>query len=102
MNRNEMCLTFPSYPENESFARVVAAAFLVRLSPTLSEVADVKTAVSEAVTNAIVHGYEGIHGPVTLRAFLTGRNTVTIEVSDEGKGIANIDQAMEPFYTTQA
>lgn len=98
--RNEMELTFLSLPENESFARVVAAAFAVQLSPTVAEVADIKTAVSEAVTNAIVHGYEGTHGMVTLRAYVTGRSLITLEVEDHGKGIADIQQAMEPFYTT--
>ena len=97
--RNEMETTFLSLPENESFARVVIAAFAVQLSPTLSEIADVKTAVSEAVTNAIVHGYEGTRGPVTLRAVIEGR-TLTVEVADAGKGIADISQAMEPFYTS--
>lgn len=99
--RNEMSVTFLSLPENESFARVVAAAFAVQLSPTVSEVSDIKTAVSEAVTNAIVHGYEGTVGPVTLRAGITGRSTLLLEVQDEGKGIEDIERAMEPFYTTQ-
>lgn len=97
--RNEMKTTFLSLPENESFARVVIAAFAVQLSPTLSEIADVKTAVSEAVTNAIVHGYEGTRGLVTLRAVIEGR-TLTVEVADDGHGIPDVPQAMEPFYTT--
>lgn len=96
---NEMQTTFLSLPENESFARVVIAAFAVQLSPTVSEIADIKTAVSEAVTNAIVHGYEGTRGLVFLRAMLDDR-TLTIEVQDNGKGIANVQQAMEPFYTS--
>ncbi len=96
---NEMDITFLSLAENESFARVVAAAFMVPLSPTLSEVADVKTAVSEAVTNAIVHGYEGTRGMVRLKAVIDGR-TLSVEVSDQGKGIPNVKQAMEPFFTT--
>lgn len=97
--RNEMQTTFLSLPENESFARVVIAAFAVQLSPTVSEIADVKTAVSEAVTNAIVHGYEGMRGMVTLRAAIEG-HTLTVEIADSGHGIANVPQAMEPFYTT--
>ena len=97
--RNEMETTFLSLPENESFARVVIAAFAVQLSPTISEIADVKTAVSEAVTNAIVHGYEGTRGLVTLRAAIEGR-TLTVEVADSGRGIPDVPQAMEPFYTT--
>lgn len=97
--RNEMQTTFLSVAENESFARVVIAAFSVQLSPTVSEIADIKTAVSEAVTNAIVHGYEGTSGMVTLRATILD-HTLTIEIQDKGKGISNIEQAMEPFFTT--
>ena len=100
MNRhNEMEVHFLSMPENEAFARVVIAAFAVQLSPTVSEIADVKTAVSEAVTNAIVHGYEGTRGTVILRARIDG-STLSIEILDRGKGIPNVAQAMEPFYTT--
>lgn len=99
MHHNKMETTFLSLPENESFARVVIAAFAVQLSPTLSEIADIKTAVSEAVTNAIVHGYEGTRGLVTLRAVIDDR-TLIVEVSDNGRGIRNIAQAMEPFYTS--
>ena len=96
---NEMEVSFLSVPENEAFARVVIAAFAVQLSPTVAEIADVKTAVSEAVTNAIVHGYEGTRGMVTMRAIIDG-TTLAIEISDRGKGIPNVKQAMEPFYTT--
>lgn len=96
---NEMETTFLSLAENESFARVVIAAFAVQMSPTVSEIADIKTAVSEAVTNAIVHGYEGVNGMVTLRARIDDHN-LTVEVQDKGKGISNIEQAMEPFYTS--
>lgn len=99
IHHNKMETTFLSLPENESFARVVIAAFAVQLSPTLSEIADIKTAVSEAVTNAIVHGYEGTRGLVTLRAVIDDR-TLIVEVSDNGRGIRNIPQAMEPFYTS--
>ena len=97
--QNEIRCRFPSFSENESFARVVIAAFAVQLSPTVSEIADIKTAVSEAVTNAIVHGYEGTRGMVTLRAAIDDR-TLTVEVSDCGRGIRNIEQAMKPFFTT--
>ena len=97
--RNEMETTFLSVAENESFARVVIAAFAVQLSPTVSEIADIKTAVSEAVTNAIVHGYEGCTGNVVMRARMDDR-WLTVEIQDEGKGIANVEQAMEPFYTS--
>ncbi len=100
MNRhNEMEVRFLSVPENEAFARVVIAAFAVQLSPTVAEIADVKTAVSEAVTNAIVHGYEGTRGMVSMRAMIDGA-TLSVEIADCGRGIANIPQAMEPFFTT--
>ena len=98
-HQNEMQTTFLSVAENESFARVVIAAFAVQLSPTVSEIADIKTAVSEAVTNAIVHGYEDSRGMVSLRATNDDR-WLTVEVQDEGKGIPNVEQAMEPFFTT--
>ena len=101
MIRNHMSLTFPSLAENETFARVAIAAFAVQLSPTLSEIADLKTAVSEAVTNAIVHGYEGTRGDILLRASYDERGEITVEIEDHGKGIADIAQAMEPFFTTQ-
>lgn len=97
---NEMEITFLSLPENESFARVVIAAFAVQLSPTMSEIADVKTAVSEAVTNAIVHGYEGMRGLVTMRSLIEG-HTLSVEILDSGRGIRDVTQAMEPFFTTR-
>lgn len=96
---NEMEVSFLSIPENEAFARVVIAAFAVQLSPTVAEIADVKTAVSEAVTNAIVHGYEGTRGMVNMRAMIDG-SILSVEIADQGRGIANIHQAMEPFFTT--
>lgn len=96
---NEMEMTFLSLPQNESFARVVIAAFAVQLAPTVSEIADIKTAISEAVTNAIVHGYEGTCGMVTLRAVIEDK-TLMVEVMDNGCGIRDIQQAMEPFFTT--
>ena len=100
MNRhNEMEVHFLSVPENEAFARVVIAAFAMQLSPTLAEIADVKTAVSEAVTNAIVHGYEGTRGTVSMRAMIANAS-LSIEIMDRGKGIPNIAQAMEPFFPT--
>ena len=104
MNKtNRMRLSFSSRPENESFARVAVSAFLVQLNPTLEEVSDVKTAVSEAVTNAIVHGYpHGADGEIRLTVTLApGENTAEIEIADDGVGIENVEQAMQPFYTTQ-
>ena len=96
---NAMEVIFDAKSENESFARVTAAAFCTRLDPTVEEIADIKTAVSEAVTNSIVHGYEGIEGKITLKVSLVGQE-VRIEVHDDGIGIENVEQAMEPLYTT--
>lgn len=98
---NQMRLEFLSVPENESFARVAVSAFAVQLNPTLDVLADIKTAVSEAVTNAIVHGYENEIGPVAISAALTDEGMLEISVSDTGKGIEDIAQAMQPFFTTQ-
>jgi len=99
---NTMRLTFDSLPENESFARVAIAAFMVRLNPTLEAVTDVKTAVSEAVTNAVVHAYRGnAAGSVCIEAKTDyEEQSIIVEISDEGVGIADINQAMEPFFTT--
>lgn len=83
---NAMEVIFDAKSENESFARVTAAAFCTRLDPTVEEIADIKTAVSEAVTNSIVHGYEGIEGKITLKVSLVGQE-VRIEVHDDGIGI---------------
>ena len=101
MPNNKMRLVFDGISENESFARMAVAAFAVQLNPTMNELADIKTAVSEGVTNAIVHGYEGKGGDVEIRADITG-NLLHIEIIDEGVGIENIALAMEPFYTTRA
>ncbi len=98
---NQMRLEFLSLPENESFARVAVSAFIVQLNPTLDLIADVKTAVSEAVTNAIVHGYNGSRGVVTVAATLSPDGLLDVSVSDQGCGIPDIEQAMQPFYTTQ-
>ena len=97
---NQMIVEFDSISKNESFARVVVAAFVARLDPTLEEISDVKTAVSEAVTNAIVHGYEDKTGIVTLICKIH-ENEVYIEVSDSGKGIENVEMAKQPLYTTR-
>ena len=99
-NTNEMQLIFDSRSSNESFARVTVAAFMTALNPTVEEVSDVKTAVSEAVTNAIIHGYEGGEGTVCLSCMLEG-NTAVITVEDKGVGMADVQKAMEPFYTTK-
>jgi stage II sporulation protein AB (anti-sigma F factor) len=97
---NEMKLEFLSKSLNESFARSVVAAFVAQLDTTIEELADVKTAVSEAVTNAIIHGYENKLGNVTIISKIIGK-TVEIEVIDSGKGIDNIDLARQPLYTSK-
>lgn len=97
---NKMELIFESRSVNEGLARVAVAAFLTQLNPTLEEVADVKTAVSEAVTNAIIHGYDQEVEQIWLRCRFEDQ-TLYIEVEDKGKGIENIEQAMEPLFTTR-
>ena len=98
--KNEMTLAFDSISENEGFARVAVAAFVAQLNPTLEEVADIRTAVSEAVTNAVIHGYEGGEGTIIIETTITG-NEVEIKIQDKGCGIENIEQAKEPLFTTR-
>ena len=97
---NEMRLDFRSCPENEALARMVISAFIMPVNPTLEQLGDVKTAVSEAVTNAIVHGYRGTSGLVRVRAWLDRAGGLTVEISDKGCGIKDVEQARRPFYTT--
>ena len=97
---NEMELVFDSISVNEGFARVAVAAFMTQLNPTLEEVADVKTAVSEAVTNAIIHGYEKEVEKIWIRCSLL-EQTLYIEVEDRGRGIEDVSKAMEPLFTTK-
>lgn len=99
-NTNEMIVEFSSVAQNESFARMVVASFIIGTNPTLEEVSDVKTAVSEAVTNSIIHGYENGDGMVRIKAQVTGRS-VYIEIIDQGRGIEDVKKAMEPMYTTK-
>lgn len=115
--QNEMCLEFDAISSNESFARVAVAAFIAPLNPTMEEVSDVKTAVSEAVTNAIIHGYENTYGygkhgqsrPVCCRihegkVYLRCRisqGILHVEIEDRGVGIDNLGKAMEPLFTTK-
>lgn len=98
---NYFKLEFEAKNVNESFARGVVAMFCTELRPTLSEVNDIKTAVSEAVTNAIVHGYQNKGGKIVLEAGIDG-NVIDIKVKDEGVGIEDLDMAMQPFFTTKS
>lgn len=98
---NEMELNFLSKSNNEAFARITVAAFAAQLDPTIEELADIKTAVSEAVTNCIVHGYEDTEGIVKVKATLLN-NEIEIEISDNGKGIEDVELARKPLYTTKA
>ncbi len=97
---NKMIIKFDSVSENERFARNVIASFLLPLNPSISELSDVKTAVSEAVTNAIVHGYPNGVGEVTMSAEIDG-DEVHIAISDSGVGIENLESALKPFFTTK-
>ncbi|MFV0341558.1 MAG: anti-sigma F factor [Anaerocolumna sp.] len=97
---NEMLLEFDSLSKNESFARLVVAGFVAGLDPTVEEIADIKTAVSEAVTNAIIHGYEEKKGKISINCRISGQE-IFIEIKDQGKGIEDIEKAMEPLYTTK-
>ncbi len=98
--KNKMSVTFTSLSENEGFARNVIASFLLPLNPSVGELSDIKTAVSEAVTNAIVHGYPDTAGDVTMVAEIDG-DDVHIVVSDEGVGIEDLEKALEPFFTSR-
>lgn len=98
---NEMTLKFKSTPENEAFARTSTSVFISPLNPTLSELNDIKTAVSEAVTNAIIHGYENNNSGYVELTCQVKDNTIYIKVEDKGKGIENIEQAMSPLYTSK-
>ena len=97
---NEMRLEFISKSCNESFARIAVAAFASQLDPTIEEIADIKTAVSEAVTNCIIHGYENTVGIVKLHCMIKDNNII-IEISDSGVGIEDINIAKEPLYTSK-
>ena len=98
---NKMRLEFLAKSENEGFARVSVSAFIAQLDPTIEEIADVKTAVSEAVTNSIIHGYENYEkGIIKIESTISGRE-VSISITDYGKGIDDIDMAREPLYTSR-
>ena len=97
---NEMKLEFLSKSCNEAFARIAVAAFAAQLDPTIEEIADIKTAISEAVTNSISHGYENVIGKIKIVARIIG-DSVEIEGSDSGKGIENVEMARKPLYTSK-
>lgn len=98
--QNEMHLKFLSKSVNEAFARSVISAFIMELDPTISEIADIKTAVSEAVTNSIVHGYQRESGVIYIDGKITEGRKVIIKVRDKGQGIEDVKQAMTPLFTT--
>ena len=97
---NEMTLTFPSRSANEAFARAAVACFAAQLDPNLEELNDIKTAVSEAVTNSIVHAYPDAIGKVSMRMRILDGNVLEISIRDWGRGIENLEQAMKPLFTT--
>lgn len=99
MDNNYFKISFDSLSINESFARNVISCFALRLNPSISEISDIKTAVSEAVTNAIVHAYKNCVGEIVMEAFIEG-NELHIKISDKGVGIENVNLALEPFFTT--
>jgi len=98
--KNRMSLQFDAKSQNEAFARVTVAAFASQLDPTLEEIADIKTAVSEAVTNSIIHGYENNKGTIHITSIIDEFNFY-IEIRDEGKGIEDIEMARQPLYTSK-
>jgi stage II sporulation protein AB (anti-sigma F factor) len=97
---NEMKLRIPSHSVNESFARTAVCAFLTQLDPTIADIADIRTAVSEAVTNCVVHAYRGTVGNIEIYVKIMENKSVYIRIKDTGCGIADIEKAMEPLYTT--
>ena len=101
MEKNNMTLSFKSFSQNESFARNVVSCFALNLNPSLSEISDIKTAVSEAVTNCIVHGYNNAGGIIFVECSYK-QNIATICIKDNGQGIQDIKKAREPFFTTKA
>lgn len=100
MDNNEMKLEFLAKSNNEAFARIAVASFIANLDPTIEEISDIKTAVSEAVTNSIIHGYENKEGIIYIKTIVKNNN-ITIEISDKGKGIKDIEEARKPLYTTK-
>ncbi len=100
MENNEMKIEFLSLSQNETFARSVISCFCLQLNPSIAELSDIKTAVSEAVTNCVVHGYPDTPGIVTMEAVVRD-HSIHIKISDSGVGIENLEKAVQPFYTTK-
>ena len=101
MIKNSFNMSLMSRSSNESFARATVAAFATQLDPTIEEISDIKTAVSEAVTNCIVHAYDNTLGKIYISAEILDNNTIKIKIRDKGKGIENVEKAMEPLFTTK-
>lgn len=99
--KNKMCIKFDARSENEQFARAAVAAFIMSLDPTVETITDVKTAVSEAVTNCVVHGYPNGGGEISMECVIDDDNVLHIKISDDGVGISDVKQVLEPFYTTK-
>ncbi|MFK2824267.1 anti-sigma F factor [Bacillus sp. B190/17] len=99
--RNEMNVQFSALSENESFARITVAAFIAQLDPTMDELTEIKTVVSEAVTNAIIHGYEGNPAGIVYMSVILEDGTVDLIIRDEGIGMENVEEAREPLFTTK-
>ena len=100
MKINETHIEFSAVEENEAFARIAASAFMLSMNPTVEEIEDVKTAVSEAVTNAIIHGYHNMGGMIRMAVVLYDDRRIELEITDHGTGIADVEKAMEPLYTS--
>lgn len=102
MEKNYVCMEFEALPENQSFARAVVSAYLASKDPTLEELTEIKTAVSEAVSNAIIHGYQRTgKGKILLEMELLDENKVMLKITDYGKGILDVKKAMEPLFSTE-
>ena len=101
-NQNEICIEFDAVSENEGLARVVIAAFLTNIDPTIEQLEDVKTAVSEAITNAIIHGYEEKGGKIVMHAIMKKERILELNIYYKGVGIEDVDLAMQPMFTTGA
>lgn len=99
---NQAVMTFPSLSQNESLARAFISSFMIQFNPTVADVADMKCAVSEAVTNCIVHGYRNTHGNIKMKCLADSEMNITVEISDKGCGIENFEEAKQPFFTTDS